>query len=58
MKVNKVRRCDRCGKLIRLGETYTQQGFPDFQRLYMLCRACYLRVSQEIRRKVAEQKRT
>lgn len=52
-----TRHCERCRKAITVQETYTQQGFPDFYRIYLLCRACYIEMSREIRRKVAEERR-
>jgi len=52
-----IKRCERCGRSIRLPETYTQQGYPDFYRISMLCRACYIEVSREIRKKVAEERK-
>ncbi|MBI3988057.1 MAG: hypothetical protein HY347_00425 [candidate division NC10 bacterium] len=52
-----IRRCERCGRSIRPKETYTQQGYPDFSRISMLCRSCYIEMSREIRRKVAEERK-
>lgn len=52
-----LKRCERCGRSIRLKETFTQQGYPDFYRISMLCRSCYIETSREIRKKVAEERK-
>ena len=47
-----LRRCSICGKGMKLFETYLLAEGPTSDVVRNVCRACYLRKSQEIRQAV------